>query len=44
MHTTSRTRLTAHSGCAKWRGILSTSVASLLATVRQTCLRYHIVP
>jgi hypothetical protein len=40
MHTISTTRLVAHKGCAQWRATLAASVASLLATVRPTCLRH----
>jgi len=40
MHTTSRTKLSAHRGYAQWRGTLATSVVSLLAAVRPTCLRH----
>ena len=38
MHTTTKTKLAAHSGFMKWRGTLSTSVEFLLAAVRPTGL------
>jgi hypothetical protein len=40
MHSTSRTKIVAHSAYMKWRGTLSTSVAFLLAALRPTCLRH----